>query len=126
MPQPKESSSLTFPNGHMGSMAPESVVLVPTSPPPSTPIPTRAKLIGTGPVYGIFDADEDSSTPRPDSAAPASSMNGSTQGSPSQMGDPGPRLPVGVKRKGDALERGARSLKKTSFVHSPYVMKRKV
>jgi hypothetical protein len=105
-------------------MAPESVTLVPTSRPPATPQPTRAKLIGTGPLYGIFDADDDAATPHPGHAAPAPSMDGSTQGSPSQMGGPGPRPPLGLKRKGDVLETGARNLKRTDFVGSPFLLNR--
>ncbi|KFY73057.1 hypothetical protein V499_06813 [Pseudogymnoascus sp. VKM F-103] len=120
-----KSEQPSAPDFRMSSMAHESVTLVPTSRPPATPQPTRAKLlIGTGPLYGIFDADDDAATPHPGHAAPAPSMDGSTQGSPSQMGGPGPRPPLGLKRKGDVLERGARNLKRTDFVGSPFLLNR--
>ncbi|ELR03019.1 DNA binding protein [Pseudogymnoascus destructans] len=127
-PKLEQSSSQAGPDFRMSSMAPESVMLMPTSRPPATPQPPGAKLIGTGPLYGIFDADDDAVTPHPGHVAAASSMSSSTQGSPSQMGGPGPRPPLalGVKRKGDDLERGARSLKRTDCVHSPFLLNRAV
>ena len=139
----------------MSSMQPESVPLVPNAHPPATPHPTRAKLISTGPIYGIFDTDDDddAATPHPirsklistgpiygifdtedddDTATAhpgttvASSMDCSTEGNSSHMGSPGPRPPLGVKRKADILEGSARTLKRPSWVNSPFMLKRVV
>ncbi|OBT82206.1 hypothetical protein VE02_08672 [Pseudogymnoascus sp. 03VT05] len=125
-PKPQQSSSPTPPNFRMSSIAPESVMFVPTSSPPATPPPNREKLIGGGLVYGIFDPNNNASTPSPRRETAMSSMNGSTQGSPSQMGDPGPRPPMGVKRKADVFEGGVGRLKRPSLVHSPLVLNRAV
>jgi hypothetical protein len=86
-----------------------------------TPQPARSKLISTGTIYDIFDDDIDATTRHPGGAA------SSTQGTPSHAGSPGPRPALrGGKRKGKALERSARKLKRPSWVNSPFALRRGV
>lgn len=120
-PQPSQPASLPTPSvPRMNSMTPESMEPVPTFHLPKTPQPTRTDLDDGGFIYGLFDMDDNTTTPH--SGPAESSMIASTQGVPSDMGSPGPRPPLGVKRKADALEGRVGNLKRHSWVNSPFVL----
>lgn len=104
----------------MNSITPEAMEPVQTSHLPKTPQRTRTDLDDGGFIYGMFDMDDNTTTPH--SGPAESSMIASTQGVPSDMGSPDPRPPLGVKRKADALEGRVGNLKRPSWVNSPFVL----
>ncbi|KFY17251.1 hypothetical protein V492_00799 [Pseudogymnoascus sp. VKM F-4246] len=130
--QSQQLSPPTLPHlsdSNLSSVPHESSMLAPNSQLPETPHAPRSQEDSAFSqddsefVFGIWSREDDTTTPHSASMA-ESSMNCTTQGTPSHMGSPGPRPSLELKRKADVMEGAVGNTKRSSWVNSPFALVR--